>query len=111
MEFKTQVEVSLYDFEVASGNGEKRVVGLVRGKATVSWRLEIEARSWGIKDIYPYVPNQTIKAEIEIDDEEEDSRFVVVDLQLEDVETNMSIETGTISPSEISLHKNKWEIT
>jgi hypothetical protein len=111
MDFKTEVEVSLYDFEVSSESGEKRVIGLVRGKATLSWRLEIEARSWGVKDIYPYVPNQLVKAEVEIDDEGEDSRFVSVDLLLEDVETSVSIDTGTIAPSEISLYKKRWEVT
>lgn len=110
MDFKTEVDVSLYDFEITSKSGQKRTVPLLRGKTTISWHVEMETRSWGVKGIYSFVPDQVVKAEIEIDDEGEETYTVSLDLHLKDVDSSIRpSDFGTMSPQEISFHRKKWE--
>ena len=112
MEFQTKVEVSLYDYELTGPSGEKTKVNVIHGHAVLSWSVEIEARSWGIKGIWPLIPDQIIRAEVEIDDENGDAQTLEIDLNLKDVDVNMQPENyGMISPSEIIFFKNSWEVT
>lgn len=111
MEFKTKVQIFLYDHELTSESGKKRTVGVINGHAVLSWSLEIEARSWGVKGMYPIVPDQTIEAEVEVDNEEGDSETVTLSLPLKDVMTSVVPDQyGMIAPHSLTLYKNKWEV-
>lgn len=56
--FETEVD---FDNDFQSGNQ----------RITIKWGYEIEARSWGLKDLYVYVPEQEFEVTYEAEDESE----------------------------------------
>lgn len=111
MDFKTDVDVSLFDYEITTPSGEKKVARYLHGRAVVSWALEIEARSWGVKGMYVIIPDQVIAAEVEIDDENGDAQPMTIDLDVKKVLVNFQAADGIVTPSEIMFHKGEWEVS
>lgn len=110
MQFKTEVDISLYDYEVEQPSGEKKKVNMITGKAMISWGVEIETRGWGIKGMYSYVPDQAIFAHVEVDNEDGHAEPIVLELNLKNVDCSVkSDEYGALCPNSISYFKNKWE--
>ncbi len=81
-------------------------------KANVYWSLDIEARSWGIKSLIPYITNVTCEVEIlEYTDDEDILRYTIEIAE----ETGWTFETEGVhdaktlghfrqlSPGEITL--------
>ena len=106
-EFKTNVDLSITGCEkIKPGSGT----------VTITWKLEIEMRDFGVKGISLYAPDQTVKAFItrynEETDEEEDTEEMI---ELKDIKINGYIDdyskvesflSSGIFPKELEIWKN-----
>lgn len=61
MEFTTNIDISRTGSET---------IRSASGKSSIKWKLEIDAREYGIKDISVIVPDQTIQLELTAYNEE-----------------------------------------
>jgi hypothetical protein len=106
-EFRTSVDLSI------TGSGTTRSGS---GQVTIMWKLEIEMREFGVKDISIYVPNQSVTALVlrfndETDEEEETEEiFELKDIKIEgyvdDYSKIVNFLSGGIYPKELELWKN-----
>ena len=83
---------------------------VVQKKLPLKWSYEIDARSWGIKDITVMVPEQTLNFEIEEDDENGDAVGKDMSLKIErpKIEYERSGEHGlALYPTKIEVYRGK----
>ena len=52
--------------------------------AIIKWDMEIEARSWGVKNIYPFVRNVTLEVEVYEYTDDEDKLIETISISEED---------------------------
>jgi hypothetical protein len=106
-EFKTNVEFALIGCDkVKPGSGT----------ATVTWKLELDMRNFGVKGILLYAPDQTVKASITRYDEETDEEIETEEMiELKDIKINGYIDnyskveaflSSGIFPKELEIWKN-----
>ncbi len=80
-----------------------------RGKATLKWEMEIEARKWGIKEFNIYIPDQTLNFIASKDDENGESMDIDMELIISNcqVEAEVNIGKGILSPQLLQIYKGK----
>lgn len=98
-DFKTDVQI-----EYCMENGVKYI-----GTAKVDWRLEMEARTRGIKYFTIFVPDQTISAIKVTEDENGDDVEDDVELDLKDIKVEEPTEPHFI-PHTLEYFKGKWSL-
>jgi hypothetical protein len=91
--FSTPVKV------VSERNGER-----FQGQANLKWKLDLDVRGWGVKEISPIVFSQTLSLYAEVEDEnyETQEREVTLLIDGENVTINR-LSKSSISPSEITV--------
>jgi len=102
-EFETEVEVSMFDDSILSGESFLQPV-------TIHWSIEFEMRSWGVKNIYLHVPDQKITLVYQIEDENGDYVDAEKEIQLQNVEVeapNNPESFGHIAPHTLDFHNGK----
>lgn len=102
-DFESQVSVELYHKDYKGAWDVQPV--------TIKWQVEFEMRSWGIKDISVYVPDQEVTLMFTIADQNGDEVEKEATFQLTDIKTNMGYDYNSmVSPSTLNIHDNKIEV-
>ena len=102
-DFKTKVEVSI-DYDSVKPKGysyESR-----RSEAQIAYRMDLELREWGLKNIIFTMPEQEISCYVELQkDDQEDYESYLFKIKLEDknIESPEDISFGDISPNELNI--------
>jgi len=105
--FKTNVDFTLTGSDTVKAGS---------GTVTITWKFEIDMRSFGIKDISIYAPDQTVTASItryneETDEEEEteetfELKNIKIDGYVDDYSKIVNFLSGGIYPKELEIWKN-----
>jgi hypothetical protein len=106
-EFKTNVDLSITGCDKAKPGS---------GTVTITWKLELDMRNFGVKGILLYAPDQTVKALITRYDEETDEESETEEMiELKDIKINGYIDnyskveaflSSGIFPKELEIWKN-----
>jgi hypothetical protein len=116
--FRTKVSVEMDDatmirYGIVKDRDESLLVNIVRKQeVSIIWSVEYEYRSWGIKSISPYVPDQKVVVTFEKDTGMNYEEFEK-EIQLKNVETEFipadlgSSPSLSLSPSELEFDDNK----
>jgi len=101
--FKTQVDLDISLEGFANHDVETK-------KVEISWDLDIDMRSWGLKDIGLSVPDQKITVLLMIWGEDTDSETEIT-LDVKDVEVvRNSTEFYSLAPQSLEFYKGKWKL-
>ena len=107
MEFETEVDISFESNHDQYGNG---------GKGKVKWKLDFEARSWGISSLIIIVPEQKITFDSWFYDEETDEEtqkevtFELKESKIYQGNHISKIDGLTITPERLVFHNGKSEL-
>lgn len=80
------------------------------GSCSIKWTLELEIRSYGIKDIMIRVPDQTITTSVWRYDEETDEEYpedITIELKDVKVENDSSMTHGETFPKKVEIYQGK----
>lgn len=80
----------------------------VRGKAQVSWEMDLELRSWGMKSIEVVVPDQKVRVCKITTDAEGDEHESEVEIDLKDVAVEMPSDTSAMSLKSLEFYNGRW---
>lgn len=114
--FTTEVEVDSYQLEELFGlNGEQDAIIKILD-VDITWRVDLDVRSWGIKDIVAIVPDQAVELEFEAEvyDEKEDDLILregskAVFLKNIEVKFESELTVGSsIAPKTLEYDNGKW---
>lgn len=101
--FKTKVALDLMLDRTDNYDVETKTVEIV-------WDLEIDFRSWGLKDIVIGVPSQTINVFLnvwdEVADKEEEISLEIKDVRIERVSDDFS----ALAPQMLEFYRGKWTL-
>jgi hypothetical protein len=99
--YSNQVDVSIYGLDQARPG---TLPNEARWKASVQFKVSMEGRSWGIKDIHVY-PFGTVTVPIEVSPEEDETRTENIDVAFDAGQLPREARPGTtITVGEVDLH-------
>ena len=103
-DFESQVEVDLYHTQYKGAWDVQPI--------KIKWSAELELRSWGIKDISVFVPDQEVTLIFTIanpktgDEEERQIQF-----PLTNIKASFGYDfTTQINPTQLTIHDNESEV-
>lgn len=77
-------------------------------KVSLNWSLGMEAKTWGIKGLTLFVPNQSVSIELE---SEESMENMTIEVELKDLKVEEPETFGAIFPKQIGYWKGQWTVT
>lgn len=102
MNFKSEVEYNDMDDNITAK------------KVSIEWKLDIDARGWGVKDFVPVVRDQKIKAVVEKEDSAGESYEDVVEINVAEakIEFDGVIDGGSfhLYPTELEKWRGKYTV-
>jgi hypothetical protein len=103
--FKTKVELEVYGIL-----GEGVNYDVLTQTVEIKWDLQLEMRSWGVKDISMSVPEQKITVLLNIWGDNEDTEKEIV-LDVKDVLVEkQSEDSSSLAPSHLVYNDGEWTL-
>jgi hypothetical protein len=84
---------------VSNKNGER-----YKDKATLTWKLDLDVRGWGVKEMSPIILPQTLKLYADVENENFETEYKEVTLLLDGENATIKrLSADSIAPSEIEV--------
>ena len=87
---------------------EGRIISSIDGTANVTWDVEIEGRSWGLKGIYPIVSKVSLTLEVTTSDTDyNEEKVESFDIEIDSTDYDTEGAKLSLRPNTLVYDKNK----
>lgn len=82
-----------------------------RSSVDINWTLDIDARSWGVKDLTPYIKDDVLKFTIKYDGEDGEEQEKEISLDIKYIDSKIRfVRSHGIWPVEIEVEENNGKV-